>query len=126
MTAKKVKGSNVWPDRWEVQSLTDPDKTYIAARKQDGTMGCSCPSWKFHKAPKINCKHLIALIELMDSVISRTRVFLDADEFPMAMGALNKFPNQKTVDKIMGKSNVSMQVAYKGEQFKVSRVFLEE
>ena len=126
MTAKKVKGSNVWPDRWEVQSLTDPDKTYIVARKNDGTIGCSCPAWKFHKAPKINCKHCLALLELLDMVISRTRVFLDADEFPFSTVALRSFPSQKTVDKIMGKSNVSMQVAFKGEQFKVSRVFLEE
>ena len=123
MTAKKVKGSNVWPDRWEMQSTTDPDVTYILARKKDGTFGCSCPRWKFHKAPKIACKHLIALLELLNSVLQRSRVFLDGD---YQLTALQELPDQPVMDKIMGRSNVNMQVAFKGENFKVSRVFLEE
>lgn len=123
MTAKKVKGSNVWPDRWEMQSMTDPDVTYILARKRDGTFGCSCPRWKFCKAPKVNCKHLSSLLELLNSVLQRNRVFLDGD---YQLTTLQALPDQNVVDKIMGKSNVSMQVAFKGEQFKVSRVFLEE
>jgi hypothetical protein len=125
MTAKKVKGSNVWPDRWEVSSMSDASKTYIVARKSDATMGCSCPAWKFHKAPKQHCKHIFAILESLVQVIQRTRVFLDGDLLTLnPMG--NSFPTQVQVDNIMGRSNASMVATVKGEQFKVSRVFLEE
>jgi hypothetical protein len=117
---------DVWRERWEVQSTTDGSKTYICARKQDGSFGCSCPAWKFHKAPKPHCKHLISLLETLVSMARRSRVFLDG-EFSVAKYTTSVgFPSKSIVDKIMGQSNSSMVATVNGEQFKVSRVFLEE
>lgn len=50
---------DVWQERWTVESMTDASKSYTVARKIDSSMGCSCPAWKFHKAPKVNCKHIL-------------------------------------------------------------------
>lgn len=111
----------VWQERWQVQSTTDSSKTYTVARKKDGTMGCACPTWKFHKAPKPHCKHILSLLEVISQMTKRSRVFLDAYET-----TTTAFPTQAEVERVIGKSNFDMQVAVRGEQFKVSRVFLEE
>jgi len=33
---------------------------YIVAIDQNGKWACSCPAWKFHRAPKVDCKHINA------------------------------------------------------------------
>lgn len=114
----------VWQERWQVQSTTDSSKTYTVARKKDGTMGCACPAWKFHKAPKPHCKHIISLLAAIGQIASRSRIFLDA--IYDADKAINTFPSQQEVDRVVGRSSFDMQVTVRGEQFKVSRVFLEE
>ncbi len=49
----------MWLHRWDVTSFTRPNKPpYVVALKSDGTWGCSCPAWKFAKAPKGDCKHI--------------------------------------------------------------------
>lgn len=50
-----------WVERYEVISPSS-GALYIVARKADGTYGCSCPHWKFHKAPKPTCKHIQAML----------------------------------------------------------------
>lgn len=50
--------SATWVNRWEVSSLTS-DKTYIVGQKSDGSFGCDCPAWKFKKAPRPDCKHIL-------------------------------------------------------------------
>jgi hypothetical protein len=119
---------DVWRERWEVQSMTDASKTYIVARKQNGTMGCACPAWKFHKAPKPHCKHIISLLEALAMVSRRSRIFLDGEEFAVSkyITVGTAFPSKNVVDQIMGRGNISMVATVNGEQFKVSRVFLEE
>lgn len=119
---------DVWQERWEAQSMTDASKTYIVARKQDGTMGCACPAWKFHKAPKPHCKHIKAILEALAMVARRSRIFLDGEEFSVSkyVSVGTAFPSASIVNQIMGKSNASMVAAVNGEQFKVRRVFLEE
>jgi hypothetical protein len=39
-----------WIHRWPVSSITS-DKTCTMAMKADGTWGCDCPVWKFHRSP---------------------------------------------------------------------------
>lgn len=114
---------DVWKERWQVQSTTDSSKTYTVARKKDGTMGCACPAWKFHKAPKPHCKHILSLLEVISQIAKRSRIFLDAVYDATTVMA---FPSQAEVERVVGKSSFDMQVAVRGEQFKVSRVFLEE
>lgn len=53
--------SDQWIQRWEVPSRSDSGKSYTVGRKADGTFGCSCPAWKFAKAPKPDCDHIISI-----------------------------------------------------------------
>lgn len=50
-----------WVERYQVDSLTG-DASYTVSQKFDGTWACSCPAWKFHKAPKPDCKHIESVI----------------------------------------------------------------
>jgi hypothetical protein len=54
--------ADVWVQRITVSSASDPDKTYVVARKSDGAMGCSCPAWKFQRGTRGDCKHILALL----------------------------------------------------------------
>ncbi len=60
--------SDIWIARWQVNSMSNLTATYTVGLKNDGTWGCSCPRWKFHKAPKVDCKHIerIKAVEPMD------------------------------------------------------------
>ena len=58
---QKVKGKKMasWIARWDVVgSRGDP---WVVSMKADGSFGCSCPGWKFHKAPKPDCRHIRAM-----------------------------------------------------------------
>jgi hypothetical protein len=48
-----VKG---WIRKWSVPASAGG--TWIVSLKHDGTYGCSCPAWKFAKAPKPDCDHI--------------------------------------------------------------------
>lgn len=50
-----------WIERWSVES-DDMDREYVVSRDAQGEFGCSCPQWKFGKAPKVNCKHIELLL----------------------------------------------------------------
>lgn len=50
-----------WKTKWDVLSSSDPDKTYVVSRSEDGeTWGCSCPQWKFRRKhlPGGVCGHI--------------------------------------------------------------------
>lgn len=49
-----------WIRYWEVESSNplSETKTWRVSQAQDGSFGCSCPAWKFAKAPKPDCKHI--------------------------------------------------------------------
>ena len=49
-----------WIRRWSVPASSGG--TWAVSLKHDGTYGCSCPVWKFARAPKPDCHH-IALIK---------------------------------------------------------------
>ena len=51
--------SGQWVKKWDVEGSTG--ETYVVALKTDGSFGCSCPGWKFKKAPKPDCKHIRAM-----------------------------------------------------------------
>jgi hypothetical protein len=57
---KLESASPVWVNRWEVISPTSGRK-YTVGQKSDGTFGCDCPAWKFKKAPRPDCKHILYL-----------------------------------------------------------------
>jgi hypothetical protein len=46
-----------WKKTWEIESGSS-GKTYRVSIADDGTLGCSCPRWKFAKHPKPACKHI--------------------------------------------------------------------
>lgn len=112
MTPVKLEGTKVWPDRYEVVGHTD---TYIVARKKDATWGCSCPRWKFHKAPKIDCKHIKALFEAMARVT--TRKIRDANGRPV-FGTVTPL-SESVVPEI--KADWNDTVTVEGETFRVGR-----
>jgi hypothetical protein len=43
-----------WIQKWPVQSHSS-NRIYVVALSDDGSWGCSCPSWKFHRR---TCKHI--------------------------------------------------------------------
>jgi hypothetical protein len=52
----KLEGTKQWVERYGVTG--DSGTEYVVSKKADGTWGCSCPAWKFHPAPKADCKHI--------------------------------------------------------------------
>ena len=46
-----------WVQRWQIPGSNG--STWTVARKRDGSFGCSCPAWKFAKAPKPDCHHIL-------------------------------------------------------------------
>ncbi len=67
----KLKPSAQYIARWQVTSMTS-DAQYVVSMKADGTWACSCPFWKFHKAPKIACKHIDLILSKEPVDKSRT------------------------------------------------------
>jgi hypothetical protein len=62
MVATKIASKPTWVNRWEVQSQSDPDKTYVVGQKSDGGWGCACPRWIFNKErPRPDCKHILGV-----------------------------------------------------------------
>ena len=51
-----------WTRLATFRSQSNPHRKYIVAIKDDGTLGCDCPAWKFQKGAKKNCKHLDAFV----------------------------------------------------------------
>ena len=45
-----------WIRKWSVPASAGG--TWTVSLKHDGTYGCSCPAWKFAKAPKPDCHHI--------------------------------------------------------------------
>ena len=47
--------------QWEVQGSNGSE--YVVSQGAIyGEYSCSCPAWKFHKAPKPDCKHILAIL----------------------------------------------------------------
>jgi hypothetical protein len=121
VVTKRLTGKGCWIERWEVQGNTG---TYVVARKVDGSYGCSCPRWKFHKAPKQDCKHILAMLLLTVPVAAEVmllgypvgRKFRDEDGQAIMDGTLT--PAGRPVV-----PEVIMQAVVEGETFKVSRKF---
>lgn len=73
MVAKQIAGKGVWVNRWIVESETS-DRQYTVGQKEDGSFGCDCPAWKFKKAPRPDCKHIIGLKATEPVDMSRTQI----------------------------------------------------
>ena len=44
-----------WIKKWTVQGSKCP---WTVAVTEDGQYGCSCPRWKFQRAPRTDCHHI--------------------------------------------------------------------
>jgi len=51
-----MKRQSIWIQQWNVPATNGG--TWIVSLKHDGTYACSCPVWKFARAPKPDCKHI--------------------------------------------------------------------
>lgn len=80
----KLSSSTTWVNRWEVSSETDPDKTYVVGQKTDGSWGCGCPRWRFSKAPRPDCKHILGI--KVTEPVDRKRTSKKAAEEFVRMG----------------------------------------
>lgn len=76
-----------WLRRFDVNgSAADP---YRVALKSDGSWGCTCPRWKFAKAPKPDCKHIAEVQWALDAAHDPARmraagiVEVNADGIPV-------------------------------------------
>lgn len=48
-----------WVRQWRVPSRSDPHKEpYTVSADHQGRFACSCPRWKFARAPKPDCDHI--------------------------------------------------------------------
>ena len=45
-----------WIRKWSVPASSGG--TWTVSLKHDGSYGCSCPAWKFARAPKPDCHHI--------------------------------------------------------------------
>lgn len=70
MVSKLNSSGPTWVNRWEVISDTSGE-AYTVAQKTDGSWGCSCPRWKFSKAPKQACKHILRVQEVESPALAR-------------------------------------------------------
>jgi hypothetical protein len=61
MMVTQLRPTGNYLNQWMVSSHTDPDKEYKVSQTEDGDWKCSCPRWIFGKAPKQDCKHIIAI-----------------------------------------------------------------
>jgi hypothetical protein len=77
MVSKFGSSSATWVNRWEITSMTS-DRTYVVGQKVDGTWGCDCAAWKFHKAPKPPCKHILK-VQAVESVDTSYTPTIDRD-----------------------------------------------
>ena len=67
-------------EAWDVESLTECGKTYVVSKRTTGSYACSCPAWKFARAPKPDCKHIRALRSDLTTVaaVRLVKVFFDS------------------------------------------------
>lgn len=49
---------STWVEKWHVSSESDPMKYYTVSQADDGSFGCSCPSWTRNR---YQCKHIRAV-----------------------------------------------------------------
>lgn len=47
-----------WIRRWRVVGSSGSE--YVVSLAECGSWGCSCPGWKFKRAPRPDCKHIEA------------------------------------------------------------------
>lgn len=66
--------SRGYAEAWLVESRTDPTAKYTVSKRPDGTFACSCPAWKFHPAPKVDCKHIDGVREALNEDSTRAAV----------------------------------------------------
>lgn len=66
--------------QWEyldtVCSQTTGEDYTISRHLTSGLIGCSCKAWRFHKAPKVACKHIIAWARARGNVLDSTGAVL--------------------------------------------------
>ncbi len=68
-----------WTQFFEVPSESNPDKAYIvSADPEFKNLGCSCPAWTHH-APRINCKHIVRLLQERRAALVTGRGFVSND-----------------------------------------------
>jgi hypothetical protein len=48
-----------WIKSWDVTG--SDGNVWKVSQRADGSYGCSCPAWKFAKAPKQECHHILAV-----------------------------------------------------------------
>ena len=113
---------NDWAERWLVSGSTGSE--YVVARRPDGTFGCSCPGWKFKKAPKPDCKHIRAMREAVSMQPAALPYDLKREaERAVARGAVPK-PRLPAVPRtIAPPAEVSVAVEVEGLKFNVIRKF---
>lgn len=96
--ATKLEPSKQWVDRYELESMTEPGTFYTVSKKYDDTWACSCSYWKFHKAPKPNCKHILAVIgQVAKPAPKKRQVEVFAEEY---------FPSPYWYTRMMSKEDV--------------------
>ena len=65
----------------EVQSESNPDKTYTVKMKPDGLLTCNCPSWIFNQRHDRTCKHIDRIVRAGFSADHRGKFIVGTDRW---------------------------------------------
>ena len=110
-----------WVRNWEVTG--SQGDLYKVSQKENGDYGCSCPGWKFKKAPKPDCKHIKAIRLALtapepkyDLQEAAERAVRERRYTPVAVTAAKPKPQPVA-------SSVTTKVEVEGLQFTVVRKF---
>jgi hypothetical protein len=74
---------------WDIESSTS-DKVYKVSQRADGSLACNCPAWKFHKAPKVDCRHCDAVRDLERDLENLRSGLKQNARNPLAMASGNQ------------------------------------
>lgn len=101
MGIRKIVASTTWPQRWEVDSHSS-DSVYIVARRWDGdewVWGCSCPSWRFKRAPKSDCGHITEVKSQQAANVAEHREWIERNskEVQSRVGTIRPIPTSVPV-----------------------------
>ena len=81
-----------WVEKWDIPSSSNPNKTYVVAKADDGTFGCSCPAWTRMRR---ECKHIKAVkVRALDG--RKLELYESPFESPATAAPKTAAPRQKT------------------------------
>jgi hypothetical protein len=116
---------NPWVRSWQVPGSNG--ETWKVSQRADGTFGCSCPAWKFAKAPKPECHHILGVRANPQKEIRPPEIIL-----AMVRGCIPKVRKDGSIEAVLtplmpiGDGHFAATVAYDLAKFGVPMAYIRE